>query len=290
MMNDAPQKVFIEFVLKNYDVLLIDAFGVLMSTEGALPGAVDFIKHLNSIKKPYYILSNGSLYNAQQNQGNYARRGFTIPKEHIISSGTLIEGWIERERLKNKRFLVLAPEPTKCLVREAGGLVCEGLEENPDVLLIGDPKGQNYLDEIEHAITILLHSLDRGQALRVLVPNPDVIYPKTTSQYGITAGALALLLEKSVSLRYPTHDFKIEYLGKPYRPIFEEAFRREDNTATTRMIMIGDQLETDIKGALNVGIDSVLMGTGITKIEDITFKDGIRPTYLMDTLLSETIK
>lgn len=286
-MSDTPQKVTIPFILNNYEVLLIDAFGVLMNTKGALEGAVDFINELNRTGKEYFILSNGSLYNALQNQGNYARRGFDIPKERIISSGTLIEKWVEQEKLKNKRFLVLAPEPTKSLVRDAGAIVCEELDESADVLLIGDPKGYNYLEEIEFAITLLYKSIDSGNPIRVLVPNPDVIYPKENKAYGITAGALALLLEKAVALRYPKNIFQIEYLGKPYNPIFEEAFHRVKHK---KMVMIGDQLETDIKGAVHFGIDSVLIGTGITNLSNLSFHDGIRPTYLLDNLINNKTK
>ena len=47
------------------------------------------------------------------------------------------------------------------------------------------------------------------------------------------------------------------------------------------MIMIGDQLETDIKGAFNFGIDSVLIGTGITKISELSFENKIKLVTIM---------
>ena len=86
---------------------------------------------------------------------------------------------------------------------------------------------------------------------------------------------------------YGTSIFQIEYLGKPYNPIFEEAFHRVKHK---KMVMIGDQLETDIKGAVHFGIDSVLIGTGITNLSNLSFHDGIRPTYLLDNLINNKTK
>ena len=282
-MSDAPQKVSLKFLIENYEVLLIDAYGVLMNSEGALPGAVDFIELLNTTGKPYFILSNGSLYNAEQSQGNYARRGFKIPKERIISSGTMIPKWVEKNKFRNKKFLVLGPEPTKNLIRDAGGLITANEEENPDVLVLGHQTGYDLLAGLEHAITLVLHSIEKAKPLPVLVPNPDVIFPKSANTYGITAGALALVLSKAVELRYPDLAFKIDYLGKPYASIFEEARSR---AGAGRMLMIGDQMETDIRGSSNFGIDSALIGTGISKLSEMSFKSDIVPTYILDGFLS----
>ena len=54
--------------------------------------------------------------------------------------------------------------------------------------------------------------------------------------------------------------------------------------------MIGDQLETDIRGARDFGIDSVLIGTGVTKISDSTFNGEIVPTYILENFLNSAQK
>jgi ribonucleotide monophosphatase NagD (HAD superfamily) len=48
--------------------------------------------------------------------------------------------------------------------------------------------------------------------------------------------------------------------------------------------MIGDQLETDIAGAIACNIDSVLIATGVAHVERSTLESSIRPTYWMPSL------
>ena len=283
-MNDASRKTSTEFLLAHYEVLLIDAFGVLMDTQGALPGAVAFINELNRSEKPYFILSNSSLYNAQQNQANYLRRGLEISKERIITSGALLPKWMRAQNLTGKRFLVLGPEPTKNLIRDGGGFITDDRAEDVDVIVLGHQSGFDFVDGMDHAITLVFRSIESGKALPVILPNPDVIYPKEKDCYGITAGSLGLILREAVNLRFPQSSFQINCLGKPYPALFEEA--RSRVPAQSRMVMIGDQLHTDIKGAQDFGIDSVLIGTGVTKIASSVFEGAIVPTYVMDTLLS----
>lgn len=66
--------------------------------------------------------------------------------------------------------------------------------------------------------------------------------------------------------------------GKPARPLLEETIRR---TSAKRPLMVGDRLDTDIAGAVNVGIDSLLVMTGVTGLEElVSAAPGERPTYL----------
>ena len=50
------------------------------------------------------------------------------------------------------------------------------------------------------------------------------------------------------------------------------------------MVMIGDQLETDIKGANDFGLDSVLVGTGIAALDLSWAPESMRPTYTLRSL------
>ncbi|MES2855324.1 MAG: HAD hydrolase-like protein, partial [Bdellovibrionota bacterium] len=63
----------------------------------------------------------------------------------------------------------------------------------------------------------------------------------------------------------PSLRIKTEVIGKPSTYLFELALSSSD-VAKSRVVMIGDQLATDILGANNSGIDSCLVGTGLTQI------------------------
>ena len=56
--EDRINKITIEKLIANYSVLLLDAYGVLVHSSGALPGAARLIDSLNLNKKPYYIVTN----------------------------------------------------------------------------------------------------------------------------------------------------------------------------------------------------------------------------------------
>ena len=130
-------------------------------------------------------------------------------------------------------------------------------------------------------LSALVRGFDAGRTLRLVCPNPDLVYP-TPGGFGIASGAVALILEAALALRYPQEPPRFTRLGKPFAPIFEEALRR---SGTRDMVMIGDQLETDIRGARAFGLDAVLVTTGISSAATMP-PDDVRPTYLLRSLFA----
>jgi hypothetical protein len=70
--------------------------------------------------------------------------------------------------------------------------------------------------------------------------------------------------------------------GKPQRPLLDETVRR---VGGSRPLMVGDRLDTDIEGAHAAGVDSLLVLTGVTGLEDlVAAAPQLRPTYLSSDL------
>jgi hypothetical protein len=66
--------------------------------------------------------------------------------------------------------------------------------------------------------------------------------------------------------------------GKPARPLLDETIRR---VGGRRPLMVGDRLDTDIEGAANAGVDSLLVLTGVTGLAELVAARPVeRPTYL----------
>jgi ribonucleotide monophosphatase NagD (HAD superfamily) len=147
-------------------------------------------------------------------------------------------------------------------------------------VIICDDAGYPFLEICDAVLSALFRNFDRGRAVRLVLPNPDVIYPKGAGEFGFTAGAIALLLEAALERRYPGRNLHFVRLGKPGPAMFERAQR----LAPGRLVMIGDQLETDIAGALAAGIDAALLAAGVTRWDDAT-PAAIAPTYLLDTIM-----
>jgi hypothetical protein len=73
-----------------------------------------------------------------------------------------------------------------------------------------------------------------------------------------------------------------EVAGKPARPLLDETVRR---VGGERPLMVGDRLDTDILGARNAGLDSLLVLTGVTGLAELaTAPPEQRPTYLAPDL------
>ena len=111
----------------------------------------------------------------------------------------------------------------------------------------------------------------------LVLPNPDLVYPKGGGELGFTAGAMALLVEAALARRFPDQGLVFDRLGKPAPDLFLAGTQR---LGVERVVMIGDQLETDIAGARAAGIDAALLA-GISR-----WKPGnaIAPTYLLADL------
>jgi ribonucleotide monophosphatase NagD (HAD superfamily) len=209
--------------------------------------------------------------------------GLAIETDRIITSGSLLKGYFAQNRLTGSRCVVLGPEDSVRYVELAGGLVVTPDDEF-DVVVIGDESGFPFLDTVDSVLTGLIRKLDHGENVHLVLPNPDLIYPKSDRDFGITGGGIALILEAALQQRYPGKcNLHFDRLGKPYDVIFKEALRR---SGTRNMVMIGDQLATDIRGARAFGLDSVLVASGITNMHTITVDDDhLLPTYAMQSII-----
>ena len=124
-------------------------------------------------------------------------------------------------------------------------------------------------------LTELFRMIDAGDMPRLVLPNPDLVYPDDDG-FGMASGSVALIIEAALRQRYPERcGLEFERLGKPNGAIFEEALRR---TGTMDMVMLGDALETDIRGANAFGIDSALVAGGVTPSEGLNGGVDV-PTY-----------
>jgi HAD superfamily hydrolase (TIGR01459 family) len=269
--------VTIDDLISRYEVLLLDAYGVLVNGDGALPGAVELVTRLNRLDKPYFLVSNTAAHLPENASVRYRRFGLDLPPERILTAGLLIKPYFEALGYRGLRCAVLGPEDSFRYVAEAGALAVSPFEDF-DLVLIGDQVGFPFLEGVDAVLSRLIERFDGGVSIPMILPNPDLIFPKRAG-FGITSGMVATIIESALRQRYPERsDVAFMQLGKPQPGLFEEALRR---TATRAAIMIGDQVETDIRGACRVGLDSALVCGGVTGSR---LTGEIRPTYRLDSL------
>jgi HAD superfamily hydrolase (TIGR01450 family) len=267
-------------LIDRYETLLLDAYGVLVDGSGAIEGAPELIRSLNRRGKPYYVVTNDASRLPETSSKFYRGVGLDIHADRIVTSGSLLIDYFDRRDLAGSRCLVLGTEDSARYVSNAGGRVVE-IDGSPrfDLLVLCDEHGYPFLESIDAVITALLVRLDAGDPVRLVLPNPDLIYPVGPDAFGLAIGGVAEMLERIIEARYPQRaDLRFERLGKPFAAIFEEAIRR---AGTRNVVMVGDQLSTDIRGASEFGIDSALVETGLTRRKQDWGSAELRPSYLV---------
>jgi HAD superfamily hydrolase (TIGR01459 family) len=275
-----PLQTSIAELTARYEALLFDAYGVLVHGDGILPGARAALERIESAGKRYLLVSNDASKLPQNAAVRYRRFGLPVDAEHILSSGQLLKPYFQQHGLAGARCVVLGPADSERYVELAGGKVVP-IKAEFDALVIGDETGYPFLATVDAALSALVRHIDSGRQVRLLLPNPDLIYPSRDG-FGLAAGSIALVFEAALQRRYPGRaDLRFIRLGKPEPHLYEEAMRR---LGTRSVVMIGDQLETDIAGANAAGIDSALLTTGVSTADFSSLPDALRPTWWMPQL------
>lgn len=267
---------------ERHEGVLLDAFGVLVNRAGVLPGAADFIRHLNARGTPYAILTNAASRSKSALGAHFRSLGLAIADDRVISSGSLAPTHFRKHDLDARPTFVLGPPSSHAFALEGGGRLVEPAEA--EVIMITDQSGFPFLDTLDAVLNRIIQRHEAGKTMHLLCCNPDLIYPTTDREFGFTAGTLAGMLERALDERYGEAAPRFHYLGKPYAPIFAagRALCGSDD-----LVMVGDQLSTDIRGANRAGMDSALIRdrVGDAKIADDWTGAIATPSYLLDDLL-----
>jgi HAD superfamily hydrolase (TIGR01450 family) len=280
-----PPHTTVAALLQRYDLFLLDAYGVLVSSSGALPGAAAFLRALQQAGKRYLIVSNDASRSVDATLARYGRFGLPLGREHILTSGLLLADYFAEHDLRGARCIVLGTDDSRDYVRAAGGVPVVPSDASAGVLVIGDDDGYPFLESVNQALSVLLGRLSRGERTTLLLPNPDLVFPIGPDAFGITSGAIAAMFEAVLRLRDPKGTHRFVPLGKPHAPLYEAALKRFPDVARSRVVMVGDQLGTDILGARRVGLDAVLVETGIARFADVAGCEA-PPTWLLASVES----
>jgi len=284
-----PTHTNVSSLIERYDALFFDSFGVLVDGVDALPGAIDLVDRMNADGVNYFVVTNDASASLASRFETFARLGLNIPVEQIINSGSLLTEYFNDNNLQGRPTLVLGTQDSKDFAIAAGGRLVEPNDPNnePDVVIVGDNRPFDWEPMLELLLSLLIRRFTEGNPVRLVLPNPDFIYPNGPGVYGFGAAAFVDLLDQAlVRLHGPHESLIASKLGKPYPPIFNEAVRR---AGTSDALMIGDQLETDIRGANSAGIDSAVVTTGISRrtapeeFEEVA--DELTPRYILASLI-----
>lgn len=252
-----PTPTSFDELIDRYDGFLFDAYGVLVDAGGVAPGAAAALAALVAAGKPYAVVTNDASRLPDTAAARFARVGLPITATQVVSSGMMLAPAVAAGGLVGARAIVLGTADARAYATAAGLSVVEPTDDTViDALVICDDAGFDFLPGMNAALTACVRALDGGRPLGLLVANPDLVFPRGGGRLGFTAGTMAQMIEAVLARRYPAPP-RFVAVGKPAAAIFEEGRRRLGVTGP--VLMVGDQLETDIAGARAAGLDAALI-------------------------------
>jgi NagD protein len=228
---------------------LIDMDGVLYRGTELITGAERFIRELRDRDIPFRFLTNNSQRTRRDVATRLVRLGLDVEEEHVFTSA-----------MSTARFLAQQkPDGTAFVIGEGGLLTAlhqhgyAVVDHDPDYVVVGEGRTFN-LELVEAAVRMIL-----GGA-KLIATNLDPNCPTATGTRP-GCGAFVALLETATG----TKAFSV---GKP-SPVMMRAARKELGLTTDQTTMIGDTMETDILGGVQLGFHTVLVLSGGTRAEEL---------------------
>lgn len=230
-----------------------------------MPGAAQALESLKA-RGHVILLTNNSTRSRSDTARRLRERGLSISAENVVTSSYVAARYL-KEKFGPRRVWPLGEAGLREELAAAGHSLTSPQEA--EWIVAGMDRALSY-----HKLTQALRGLLGGA--RFLATNRDATFPTPEGLLpgaGATVGAVE-------GMGFPPE----LVVGKP-SPIAFHIALEVAGVEPEAALMVGDRLETDILGAQGVGMDTALVLTGVSRIEDIP-RLGIRPTWVAENLLA----
>ena len=248
---------------------LIDMDGVIYSGETMIKGADVFIETLQKENIPFLFMTNNSQRTPLDTVNKVAKMGINIKEENVYTSA-MATAWF---------LSFMKPKGTAYVLGE-GGLITSLLQQgytmansNPDFVVVGE--GRNFtLEMVNHAVDMIL------SGAKLIATNLDPS-PKRKGWANLGIKAIVKMIEEATGK-------KAFSVGKP-SPVMMRAARKYLGLEASETIIIGDTMDTDILGGVQLGYTTILTLSGVSHenmLDDYAFK----PDLVVDSVAELDIK
>lgn len=228
---------------------LIDMDGVIYRGQELIPGADAFIGRLLRADVPFLFLTNNSQRTRRDVAMKLRRLGIPTEEHHVFTCAMATARYLAARKPGGTAFVI--GEGGLLTALHANGYAI--VDRDPDYVVVGEGRILNY-EMVEAAVGMLRNGS------RLIATNMDSSCP-TPGGIRPGCGAVVAMLEAAVGI-------KAFSVGKP-SPIMMRGARLELNAPTDRTVMIGDTMETDILGGVQMGYRTVLVLSGGTNREEL---------------------
>ncbi|MFE0091516.1 HAD-IIA family hydrolase [Streptomyces sp. NPDC058991] len=247
-----------------YDTALLDLDGVVYAGGEAVPHAVESLETARAGGMHLAYVTNNALRTPDAVARHLTELGVPAEAGDVITSAQAVARLIAEQVPAGSRVLVIGGEGLRVALRERGLQPVDSADDDPAAVVqgYGGPElAWGRLAEASYAV---------ARGVPWFASNTDLTIP---SARGIAPGNGAAV----EAVRIATGGVP-QIAGKPLPPMHRETILR---TGAERPLVVGDRLDTDIEGAFNGGVDSLLVLTGVTDpAQLLRAEPRHRPTYV----------
>lgn len=269
----ALNKFSIQQWLKTIDTIIFDADGVLWRRKEVIEGTPETFNALRAMGKNVFICTNHSSSSGQALCNKAQNLGFLINTNEIISSSMALARYLQERKFKKKVFIVgeegIAEELKAVGIESVpfGEEPLQGsnlrdhlqvmkLDENVGAVAVGVDGNFNML-KVSKACCYL-----NDPHVLFLATNRDHAFPVSPGRFTPGAGVMVAAIQAATK-RSPF------VCGKPNTfmclHLLQGGLIKPERT-----LMIGDTIYTDIQFGYNCGFQTLLVGTGVSSLEDVS--------------------
>ena len=254
-------------LVDRYDAIVCDLDGVVYRGDPAVPHAVEA---LSAVGIPIQFATNNASRPPRQVADHLRRLGLDITDDSVATSSQAAAWVLTRHLEPGAAVLAIGGEGVAQALRESGFVPVTSVDDRPAAVVQGYGPDVSATDLAQAA-----YAVQRGALW--LATNTDHTLP-TADGFAPGNGALVLAVGAAVG-RGPEL-----VAGKPDEPLYLMCAERL-GVAPNRVLAIGDRLETDIEGAHQAGMDSLLVLTGVHGVSDAAAAPPqARPTWMAPDL------
>ena len=242
---------------------LIDMDGVIYRGHDLIPGADRFIAELLLRGIPFRFLTNNSQRTRRDVVTRLHRMGISVTEEHVFTCAMATARYLASQKPNGTAFVIGEGGLLHALHRNGYSIV----DHAPDYVVVGEGRTFNC-EMIDRAVSMV------AAGAKLIATNLD---PSCPVPGGIRpgCGAIVSVIEKATGVSAFS-------LGKP-NPIMMRMARKEMGLSTDETTMIGDTMETDILGGIQLGYRTILVLSGGTRRDDLR-RYAYQPTHVVDSI------
>ena len=224
--------------------------GVIYRGGELIPGADEFINRLIREKIPFLFLTNNSQRTRRDVATKLSRMGMPVEEAHVFTCAIATARYLADRKPNGTAFVIGEGGLLTALHKNGYSVV----DKSPDYVVVGEGRTVN-LEMLETAVQMIL------DGAKLVATNLD---PNCPTNLGTRpgCGATVAYLETATGTRAMS-------IGKP-SPIMMRVARKQLGLSTSETVMVGDTLETDILGGVQMGYRTILVLTGTTSKADLT--------------------